>query len=58
MPSHLADPDHNPSFTKAVFLGLIREDLVFPFPELGKEEPRLGPGLGVCRDVDWLRLPG
>jgi len=38
MPAHLADPDHNPSFTKAVFLGEIREDLVFPFPELSKEE--------------------
>ena len=30
---HLADPDHNPSFTKAIFSGDIREDLVFPFPE-------------------------
>jgi acyl-CoA dehydrogenase family protein 9 len=29
---HLADPDKNPSFTKAVFSGEIREDLVFPFP--------------------------
>lgn len=29
---HLADPDHNPSFTKAIFTGEIREDLVFPFP--------------------------
>jgi acyl-CoA dehydrogenase family protein 9 len=38
MPSHLADPDHNSSFTKGVFLGEIREELVFPFPELGKEE--------------------
>ena len=38
MTVHLADPDHNPSFTKAVFLGEIREDLVFPFPELSKEE--------------------
>lgn len=38
MPTHLADPDHNPSFTKAVFLGEIREDLVFPFPELSKDE--------------------
>jgi acyl-CoA dehydrogenase family protein 9 len=35
---HLADPDHNTSFTKGVFLGEIRESLVFPFPELGKEE--------------------
>ncbi|MDQ8154065.1 MAG: acyl-CoA dehydrogenase family protein [Gemmatimonadota bacterium] len=29
---HLADPDKNPSFTKAIFSGEIREDLVFPFP--------------------------
>jgi acyl-CoA dehydrogenase family protein 9 len=29
---HLANPDLNPSFTKGVFLGEIREDLVFPFP--------------------------
>jgi acyl-CoA dehydrogenase family protein 9 len=38
MTAHLADPDHNPSFTKGVFLGEIREDLVFPFPELSTEE--------------------
>jgi acyl-CoA dehydrogenase family member 9 len=35
---HLADPDRNPSFTKGLFLGEIREDLVFPFPELSAEE--------------------
>lgn len=35
---HLASPDLNPSFTKGVFLGEIREDLVFPFPELSTEE--------------------
>ncbi len=35
---HLADPDHNPSFTKGLFLGEIREELVFPFPELSAEE--------------------
>jgi acyl-CoA dehydrogenase family member 9 len=34
MTTHLADPEHNPSFTRGVFLGEIREDLVFPFPEL------------------------
>ena len=34
MTVHLADPEHNPSFTRGVFLGEIREDLVFPFPEL------------------------
>jgi acyl-CoA dehydrogenase family protein 9 len=35
---HLANPDANPSFTKGIFLGEIREDLVFPFPELAPEE--------------------
>src|SRR3954467_3386352 len=35
---HLASPDENPSFTKAVFLGEIREDLVFPFPSLDAGE--------------------
>ncbi|MFI5244121.1 MAG: acyl-CoA dehydrogenase family protein [Gemmatimonadales bacterium] len=38
MPTHLADPDHNTSFTKGVFLGALREELVFPFPELKKDE--------------------
>jgi acyl-CoA dehydrogenase family member 9 len=35
---HLANPDINPSFTKGVFLGEIREDLVFPYPSLSPEE--------------------
>jgi len=35
---HLADPEHNPSFTRGVFLGELREDFIFPFPELPKEE--------------------
>ena len=35
---HLASPETNPSFTKGVFLGEIREDLVFPFPTLSPEE--------------------
>ena len=35
---HLADPERNPSFTRGVFLGEIREDFVFPFPELPAEE--------------------
>ncbi len=35
---HLAAPDVNPSFTKGVFLGEIREDLVFPFPVMSAEE--------------------
>ncbi len=38
MTAHLADPEHHPSFTRGVFLGEIREDLVFPFPELPREE--------------------
>jgi len=38
MTSHLADPEHNPSFTRGVFLGEIREDLVFPFPELAPDD--------------------
>lgn len=38
MTSHLADPDHNPSFTRGVFLGELGEDLVFPFPELPAAE--------------------
>jgi acyl-CoA dehydrogenase family protein 9 len=36
--AHLADPDHNPSFTKGVFMGEIREDLIFPFPALAPDE--------------------
>src|SRR3954462_509331 len=35
---HLAAPDANPSFTKGVFLGDLREDLVFPFPTLDPQE--------------------
>lgn len=35
---HLADPDKNPSFTRAVFQGEILESLVFPFPEPSAEE--------------------
>jgi acyl-CoA dehydrogenase family protein 9 len=35
---HLANPDLYPSFTKGVFLGEIREDLVFPFPALADDE--------------------
>jgi acyl-CoA dehydrogenase family protein 9 len=35
---HLASPDENPSFTKGLFLGQIREDLAFPFPELRRED--------------------
>lgn len=35
---HLANPDLYPSFTKGVFLGEIREDLVFPFPAPSDED--------------------
>ena len=35
---HLANPDLNPSFTKGIFLGELREDLVFPFPALAGDE--------------------
>ena len=35
---HLADPDHNASFTKGIFLGELREELVFPFPALEPDE--------------------
>ena len=35
---HLASPALNPSFTKSIFLGEIREDLVFPFPVLAGED--------------------
>ena len=35
---HLANPDLYPSFTKGVFLGELREDLVFPFPVLPADE--------------------
>ena len=36
--AHLANPDLYPSFTKGVFLGEIREELVFPFPALAADE--------------------
>src|SRR4051812_19304015 len=35
---HLASPEDNPSFIKGLFLGEIREDMVFPFPELTRDE--------------------
>ena len=48
MPTHLADPDHNTSFTKGIFLGEVREELVFPFPELTKDEKEsLGANLST-----------
>src|SRR5206468_2255498 len=36
--THLARPDVNPSFTKSIFLGELREDLMLPFPKLSAEE--------------------
>jgi acyl-CoA dehydrogenase family protein 9 len=45
---HLASPDENPSFTKGLFLGEIREDLVFPFPELRADERE---SLGMILDA-------
>src|ERR1700716_3675670 len=48
--AHLADPDHHPSFTKGVFLGEIREELIFPFPVLSPDEREsLGMILGSFR---------
>ncbi len=35
---HLANPDQNPSFTKSIFLGELREEMIFPFPRLTAEE--------------------
>jgi acyl-CoA dehydrogenase family member 9 len=35
---HLAQPDVNPSFTKSLFQGELREELMFPFPTLTAEE--------------------
>jgi acyl-CoA dehydrogenase family protein 9 len=51
---HLAAPDVNPSFTKSVFLGEIREELVFPFPVLSNDEKEtLGAILDSMRD--WAK---
>jgi acyl-CoA dehydrogenase family protein 9 len=51
---HLAAPDVNPSFTKSVFLGEIREELVFPFPVLSNDEKE---ALGAILDSmqDWAK---
>lgn len=35
---HLAQPDVNPSFTKSLFLGELREELIFPFPTLTPDD--------------------
>ena len=49
---HLAAPDVNPSFTKSIFVGEIREDLVIPYPSLSPEERE---SLGMILDSmrDW-----
>jgi acyl-CoA dehydrogenase family protein 9 len=48
---HLANPDENPSFIQGLFLGEIREELVFPFPVLSVEEREsLGMVLDAFRD--------
>ena len=47
---HLASPDENPSFTKGLFLGEIREEMVFPFPRLtGDERESLAAVLDAFR---------
>jgi acyl-CoA dehydrogenase family protein 9 len=35
---HLAVPDVNPSFIRSIFLGELREELIFPFPTLTPED--------------------
>jgi acyl-CoA dehydrogenase family protein 9 len=35
---HLAEPDVNPSFTQRIFLGELREEMIFPFPRLTPED--------------------
>src|SRR5436305_1478763 len=35
---HLANPDQNPSFTKGIFLGELREELCFPFPAMRDDD--------------------
>src|SRR5687768_7848839 len=35
---HLARPDVHPSFTKSIFVGELREELIFPFPKLSPED--------------------
>src|SRR5688500_2631017 len=35
---HLARPDVHPTFTKSIFVGELREELIFPFPKLSPED--------------------
>ncbi|HEU4629382.1 MAG TPA: acyl-CoA dehydrogenase family protein [Gemmatimonadaceae bacterium] len=49
-PPHLAAPETQPSFIKGLFLGELREELVFPFPTLSAgERESLDLVLGVFR---------
>jgi alkylation response protein AidB-like acyl-CoA dehydrogenase len=49
--ARLAQPDQNPSFTRGIFMGEIREDLVAPFPEATAEDHEaLAMILGAFRD--------
>jgi acyl-CoA dehydrogenase family protein 9 len=51
MSAHLADPERNPSFIRGLFEGVLRENLVFPFPRLSTDEQeRLGMVLASFRD--------
>ena len=53
---HLASPDENPSFIKGLFLGEIREEMVFPFPTLSADEKE---SLAAILDALWHVLaPG
>jgi len=48
---HLANPDLYPSFTKGIFLGELREELIFPFPAPSEEDKEsLRMILGTFRD--------
>ena len=48
---HLANPDLYPSFTKGIFLGELREELIFPFPAPSDEDREsLRMILGTFRD--------
>jgi hypothetical protein len=55
--SHLASPDLHPSFMRGLFLGEIREELVFPFPELSAEEAEAALAVGAVRRAAGPSLP-
>jgi acyl-CoA dehydrogenase family protein 9 len=57
MPSHLADPDNNPSFTRGLFLGELREDLLHPFPAPDKDtRESLAAILGTFREFAKAKI--